>query len=76
MLEGDERMTLSEVVFPRMFEPIAHVLAIAVTGTILADAIFEGSYFKPVFFCYALSGLYCISVVYEGVWALRRGSRK
>ena len=64
-------MSLSDILFPRMFGPIAHSIAVLTTAAILVDAVFETSFLKPWFVTYALSGLYLISVAFEAVWALR-----
>ena len=68
-------MVLSELIFPKTFEPIAHTLAIIITSCVFVDAVFSTQYLKPLFFCYAIAGLYVLSVVYEFVHQTRRKRR-
>jgi hypothetical protein len=54
-----------------MFAPLAPVLAFFTTAAMFSDAILSTSAFEPLFFCYALSGLYLISMLFEAAWVLR-----
>jgi len=46
-------------------------LALIITATIFADAALGTSLLKPVFFCYAMAGLYGFSVLFEMVHEIR-----
>jgi hypothetical protein len=66
---------LGDLLFPRMFVPLAPLVALFTTVAILSDAILKTSALEPLFFCYALSGLYVLSMIFEAAW-LVRGERQ
>lgn len=71
-MKRGEAMELSSILFPRFFEPIAHTLAIIISFTVLSDWALSTSFTKPLLFCYAISGLYVLSVVMELIYAFRK----
>jgi hypothetical protein len=71
-MKRGEAMGLSSILFPKFFEPIAHTLAIIISFTVLSDWALSTSFTKPLFFCYAISGLYVLSVVMELIYSFSK----
>lgn len=70
-IKRGKSMKLFSIMSPKLFEPIAHTLAILISLTIFSDLAFSTSFTKPLLFCYLISGLYIFSVVMEFVYPFK-----